>query len=66
MSIGIRKINKDEYELVADMFNKYRIFYKQTSDIELAKEYLKERLTNNEAPIFVAYDSTGADLLTGD
>jgi len=63
MNTGIRKINKDEYELVADMFNKYRIFYKQPSDIELAKEYLKERLANNEAQFFVAYDSITFELL---
>lgn len=62
MNTRIRKINKDEYELVADMFNKYRIFYKQPSDIELAKEYLKERLVNNEAQVFVAYDGITSEL----
>jgi ribosomal protein S18 acetylase RimI-like enzyme len=63
MNTRIRKINKDDYELVADMFNKYRIFYQQPSDIELAKEYLKERLANNEAQLFVAYDSITSGLL---
>jgi len=63
MNTRIKKINKDEYELVADMFNKYRIFYKQASDIELAKEYLKGRLANNEAQLFVAYDSISSELL---
>lgn len=63
MNIGIRKINKAEYELVADMFNKYRIFYNQPSNIELAKEYLKERPDNNEAHIFVAYDSITFEFL---
>lgn len=57
MIAAIKKIEKDEYALVAHMFNKYRIFYQQASDIELAKEYLKERLANNEAQVFVAYDS---------
>lgn len=63
MNTVIRKINKDEYELVADMFDKYRVFYKQPSDIELAKQYLKNRLANNEAQIFVAYDNETTELL---
>lgn len=63
METEIRKINNDEYGLVADMFNKYRVFYKQTSDIELATEYLKERLSNNEAQVFVAYENETFELL---
>lgn len=63
MSIEIRKIDKGECELVADMFNKYRIFYKQPSDMELAKEYLKERLENNEAQIFIAFRKGSSELL---
>ena len=63
MKIEIRKISKEEYLLVADMFNKYRIFYKQPSDIELAKQYLKDRLANNEAQVFVAYDNETSELL---
>jgi ribosomal protein S18 acetylase RimI-like enzyme len=63
LNIEIRKIDKDEYRLVADMFNKYRVFYKQASDLELAKEYLKERLSNNEAQVFLAYDSIASEVL---
>ncbi len=63
MNTTIRKINKDEYWLVADMFNKYRIFYKQPSDIGLAKQYLKERLANNEAQIFIAFENETKELV---
>ncbi|RZK38640.1 MAG: GNAT family N-acetyltransferase [Pedobacter sp.] len=63
MSIELRKISKEEYSLVADMFNKYRIFYKQPSNLELAKQYLKERLENNEAVIFMAFDNRTNNLL---
>ncbi len=63
MKINIREISKQEYELVADMFNKYRIFYKQPSDIEIAKQYLKERLANNEAQIFIAFDDETTELV---
>jgi ribosomal protein S18 acetylase RimI-like enzyme len=55
MNIQIKKIDKAEYKLVVEMFNKYRIFYKQPSDLHLAENYLKERLENNQAYIFIAY-----------
>lgn len=52
--ISTRKIDKTEYKLVIEMFNNYRIFYKQESNLELAENYVKERLANNEAHIFIA------------
>ncbi|MGX7666662.1 GNAT family N-acetyltransferase [Flavobacterium pedocola] len=55
MDIEIKKINSSENEIVIELFDKYRIFYKQPSDIELAKTYIKERLEQNEAQIYVAY-----------
>jgi hypothetical protein len=50
----IIKIDKTQGNLVFDLFNKYRIFYKQESDIELAKKFIQLRLDNNESIIFVA------------
>ncbi len=50
----IIQLNKTEGNLVFDLFNKYRIFYKQPSDIELAENFVQERLNNNESIIFVA------------
>jgi len=55
MDIQIKKINYLESEIVVELFDKYRIFYKQTSDIELAKTYIEERLKQNEAQIYVAF-----------
>jgi ribosomal protein S18 acetylase RimI-like enzyme len=55
MNVEIRKIDKTEYRIVVDLFNRYRIFYNQPSDLELAENYLKERLENNEAHIFIAF-----------
>ncbi len=39
---------------LAELFNSYRIFYHQPSDIEGARLYLEERLSNGESIIFVA------------
>ncbi|WP_211196209.1 N-acetyltransferase [Flavobacterium sp. H122] len=55
MDIEIKKINSTESEIVTELFDKYRIFYKQPSDIELANIYIKERLEQNEAQIYVAF-----------
>ncbi|MFV8357348.1 GNAT family N-acetyltransferase [Flavobacterium sp. XS1P32] len=55
MDIEIKKINSLESEIVIELFDKYRIFYKQPSDIELAKTFIKERLEQNEAQIYIAF-----------
>ena len=62
MNIEIRKIDKSEYKIVIEMFNKYRMFYKQSSDLELAERYLKERMENNEAQVFIAYSKEVSQL----
>ncbi len=50
----IIRIDKTQGNLVFDLFNKYRVFYKQASDIEIAKKFVQQRLDNNESVIFVA------------
>lgn len=50
----IKRINSAETELVIDLFDKYRIFYKQAPDITLAAAFIQARLDNNESVIFVA------------
>jgi ribosomal protein S18 acetylase RimI-like enzyme len=51
----IRRLHKNESDLVTELFNNYRIFYKQPSDTILAKTFIKARLENNESVIFVAF-----------
>ncbi|UOQ46872.1 GNAT family N-acetyltransferase [Gracilibacillus caseinilyticus] len=38
---------------VSDLFNLYRVFYQQTSDIGGAKTYIKQRMENKDSVIFV-------------
>jgi len=45
----------EHLEDVVPLFNSYRIFYKQDSDIISAKQFLKERILNNESIIYIAY-----------
>ena len=50
----IKRINSQESGLVIGLFDKYRVFYKRSSDIVLAERFIGERLANNESVIFVA------------
>ena len=52
----IQQINTDTQFLVEELFDKYRIFYQQPSSIALAKQFLHQRLTNNESVVFAALD----------
>jgi ribosomal protein S18 acetylase RimI-like enzyme len=59
----IKRINNSESHLVVDLFNKYRIFYNQPSDIQLAHDFIQERLDNNESVIFVAFIQKGGETI---
>lgn len=52
----IKRIGLTEANLVTDLFDKYRQFYKQPSDMILAETFINQRLSNNESVIFVAMD----------
>lgn len=57
----IKAITPAESNLVVELFDKYRVFYKQPSDISLAKTFIQTRLDNKESIIFVAL-ITGHDI----
>jgi hypothetical protein len=45
----IKKINKQDTDLVIDLFNKYRIFYNQPSDLVTAKKlFNQDKTTMNQ------------------
>ena len=51
----VKRIAASQAALVFGLFDKYRIFYKQPSDIKLAEQFITERLINNESVIYVAF-----------
>ena len=56
----IRQIQPNEAFLVINLFDQYRVFYKQASDLPRARQFIEARLNNNESVIFVAFaDITG-------
>jgi GNAT superfamily N-acetyltransferase len=50
----IRRAKKKDIEDLSILFDKYRIFYKQRSDVEKARSFLKKRMKRKESVIFVA------------
>jgi len=56
----IVEANIDHLEDVAPLFDAYRVFYKQPSNIESTKKFLRERIINNESIIYLAYEDKEA------
>ncbi|WP_420322845.1 GNAT family N-acetyltransferase [Flagellimonas sp.] len=52
----IRQASHKDLELIVPLFNAYRVFYKQESDLDAARSFLKERFSNNENVIFLAFE----------
>ena len=50
----IRRAKKKDIDDLSILFDKYRIFYKQQSDIDNARSFLKKRMKRKESVIFVA------------
>ena len=53
-TIKIKRIDQSQVELVVALFDQYRVFYQQPSDIEGAHNFLYTRLNNNNSIVFVA------------
>lgn len=52
----IRQATLDDVQELATLFDLYRQFYKQESDLHAAASFLKERILNNESVVFIAED----------
>ncbi|WP_268847346.1 GNAT family N-acetyltransferase [Flavobacterium aestivum] len=61
----IRKATIKDLDQLTNLFDQYVVFYMKPSNYEKHKEYLKERIENNEATIFIACDEANADKIVG-
>lgn len=50
----------DHLELLAPLFDAYRVFYEQASDLEAASAFLRERFLLRESVIFLALEGDTA------
>ncbi len=53
----ILKAKAHHIPMVAPLFNNYRTFYKQESNIAAAENFLKERMEKNESILFIAVEN---------
>ncbi len=60
MLVEIKKAIPEDVKYAAPLFDAYRMFYKQPSNIKAATDFLLERLTNNESVIFIAFTGGNA------
>ncbi|RAJ17087.1 GNAT family N-acetyltransferase [Olleya aquimaris] len=51
----IIQANQSHLDQVAPLFDAYRVFYKQQSNLETAKQFLKQRLEKQDSIILIAY-----------
>ena len=53
MEHEIKKASLEDLEATAELFNQYRIFYRQEADVEKGKAFLRERFLNSESDLFL-------------
>jgi ribosomal protein S18 acetylase RimI-like enzyme len=61
----IRKATLQDLDQLTNLFDQYVVFYKNPSNIEKHKSYLKDRIENNEATIFLAFDEKNPEKAIG-
>jgi GNAT superfamily N-acetyltransferase len=54
MPVEIKNASIGDVNQIAPLFDAYRVFYKQPSDIKAAADFLQQRLSNQESVIFIA------------
>lgn len=52
----IQKATINELDLLTELFDLYRVFYEQKSDLEGERKFLKERIINEESIVYMACD----------
>ena len=60
MMTNVKNVSMNNLDDLVGLFDQYMVFYKKPSSPAKYKEYLRERIKNNEATIFLAYDDTGS------
>ncbi|TQR12786.1 GNAT family N-acetyltransferase [Psychrobacillus soli] len=54
--MNIYQATINDLDSLVELFDLYRQFYKQASDLKGAREFLEERLMKKESIIFIAFD----------
>jgi len=60
MTIDVRRATLDDLDILAPLFNEYRMFYAQVSDVDAARVFLEQRLRADESVILLATSDSRA------
>jgi GNAT superfamily N-acetyltransferase len=60
--MNIIKASLDHLDILTALFDGYMVFYKQASNHDKHRAYLRDRLGNEEAHVFIALDTDGAGM----
>ncbi len=60
MTPTIRRAILDDLDQLAPLFDAYRQFYDQPSDLNRTRQFLSDRLSYNESLLLIAQDEEGA------
>jgi GNAT superfamily N-acetyltransferase len=58
----IKTATPEDLEVLAPLFNAYRVFYKSESDPSAARKFLGDRFQKKDSAIFLAVDTNGRGL----
>lgn len=58
--ITIVKADQQHVESLAQLFDAYRVFYEQESNLKAAAAFLSQRLSKNESTVFMAFSDDQA------
>lgn len=50
------KVDMQHVDIVAELFNQYRVFYNQKDNLESCRHFLRERIENRESVIFLSFE----------
>jgi len=59
MTISVKRATLDNAEEIGELFNSYRVFYEQNTDVDLAIDFISDRIKNEESVVFFAHDKSG-------
>lgn len=62
-AFDIRYASLEDIDDIAPLFDAYRVFYLQRSDLELAHRFMRQRMNLRESVILLARDSDTTDAL---
>jgi ribosomal protein S18 acetylase RimI-like enzyme len=58
--MDILRASVEHTHQIAPLFDAYRVFYKAASDLTASRQFIHDRLTNNESVIFLALENDRA------